>query len=497
MLASPISALMTQVSRAASSTVLAVTDDKQQAWDSVELGKLVEFLASEAPHFAAEFERIVSLSQGNLSLILYADGITPGSILTAENKRKEVIWYASFLEFGHKLSYEEVWVTLATLKNTLVAKHPAGWSGCTRAILHRLFIDQDVAGKGFVALGKVVRVSFHNLLGDEEALNHMWYIKGASGTVPCAIACSCVNKPLKADEENGIQGLASRDDAIVDITCSDFTRMHFRTDNDVWTLADQVAAATKEDRALEQQMTGINYHENAVLFDMALRRHVRPRSNTFDPMHILYANGIVNSEVMLFLHDAKEEHEVTFTEVRTSLQDWSYPKSWVYTPPAAAFSAHREKTSHDSLKCSATELLSVYPALRHFVLEALSASKALTAQRESLLALFRVCDLVKEATRLKQNTDDVEPLARDLEEASSEYLHAFRIAYGPLAMKFKHHLVMHLASQLRRDKRLITCWPLERKHIGSKQSLEHYHDHQNMRLGGIARMMNLQVPRAL
>ena len=190
MLASPISALMTQVSRAASSTVLAVTDDKQQAWDSVELGKLVEFLASEAPHFAAEFERIVSLSQGNLSLILYADGITPGSILTAENKRKEVIWYASFLEFGHKLSYEEVWVTIATLKNTLVAKHPAGWSGCTRAILHRLFIDQDVAGKGFVALGKVVRVSFHNLLGDEEALNHMWYIKGASGTVPCGIACS-------------------------------------------------------------------------------------------------------------------------------------------------------------------------------------------------------------------------------------------------------------------------------------------------------------------
>ena len=52
------------------------------------------------------------------------------------------------------------------------------------------------------------------------------------------------------------------------------------------------------------------------------------------------------------------------------------------------------------------------------MLEALSASKALTVQRESLLALFRVCDLVKEATRLEQNTDDVEPLARDLEEAS-------------------------------------------------------------------------------
>ena len=46
-------------------------------------------------------------------MILYADGVTPGSTLTPENKRKATVWYASFKEFGWKLSFEEMWITIA------------------------------------------------------------------------------------------------------------------------------------------------------------------------------------------------------------------------------------------------------------------------------------------------------------------------------------------------------------------------------------------------
>ena len=45
--------------------------------------------------------------------ILYADGITPGGVLVADNRRKSVVWYGSFLEFRGKLAYEEAWITLA------------------------------------------------------------------------------------------------------------------------------------------------------------------------------------------------------------------------------------------------------------------------------------------------------------------------------------------------------------------------------------------------
>ncbi len=49
-------------------------------------------------------------------LILYADGITPGSVLAADNQRKSVAWYVSFLELGRKLSYEECWLALAVAR---------------------------------------------------------------------------------------------------------------------------------------------------------------------------------------------------------------------------------------------------------------------------------------------------------------------------------------------------------------------------------------------
>jgi len=44
---------------------------------------------------------------------VYADGITPGSVLARDNRRKCVVWYCSFMEFLEKLAHEEVWMALA------------------------------------------------------------------------------------------------------------------------------------------------------------------------------------------------------------------------------------------------------------------------------------------------------------------------------------------------------------------------------------------------
>ncbi len=44
---------------------------------------------------------------------MYSDGLTPGNPLAADNQRKSTTWYASFLEFGPRLSYEELWLPLA------------------------------------------------------------------------------------------------------------------------------------------------------------------------------------------------------------------------------------------------------------------------------------------------------------------------------------------------------------------------------------------------
>jgi len=51
-----------------------------------------------------------------LQLVLYADGITPGSALAHENRRKSVVWYASFLEFRELLQFQEVWMSIAAAR---------------------------------------------------------------------------------------------------------------------------------------------------------------------------------------------------------------------------------------------------------------------------------------------------------------------------------------------------------------------------------------------
>ena len=48
----------------------------------------------------------------SLNLILYADGLVPGCPLAPDNQRKSVVWYFSFLEYGDKLAYEEVWLPI-------------------------------------------------------------------------------------------------------------------------------------------------------------------------------------------------------------------------------------------------------------------------------------------------------------------------------------------------------------------------------------------------
>ena len=49
-------------------------------------------------------------------LILYADGITPGAVLAPDNRRKAVVWYISFLEFGDRLCCEELWMPVAVAR---------------------------------------------------------------------------------------------------------------------------------------------------------------------------------------------------------------------------------------------------------------------------------------------------------------------------------------------------------------------------------------------
>ena len=138
--------------------------------------------------------------------------------------------------------------------------------------------------------------------------------------------------------------------------------------------------------------------------------------------------------------------------------------------------------------------MNLYPAVRCFLREALSGSTMVTKEMDSFLKLCIVCDLLKDVVRCKHE-DQIPVLADKIGSAVSEYLAAVKTAYGVDCMRFKHHQLMHVAGQVRRDLLLLSCWTLERKHISSKQCFAHYRHSELMPGGALSRMVNKQVPK--
>ena len=85
---------------------------------------------------------------------------------------------------------------------------------------------------------------------------------------------------------------------------------------------------------------------------------------------------------------------------------------------------------------------------------------------ESLRALALLCDLVERAKK----SGGVD--GRELDAAASGHMAAFCAAYSKWSCKPKHHLVMHVGSQLRRDGLVLGCFVHERKHCAVTEVLE-------------------------
>ena len=471
-------------------------------WDIVPLQRLLVFFCEEAPSFRRAMSEVVAKRGNTLSIVVYSDGLTPGSLLTADNKRKSVIWYASFLEFFERLAFEELWMTPACARWNFVKDVPGGCSHLTRLLLRSMLLGSGSLATVGIELpigagGLVIRIfaRFTALLGDEDALAQMWSLKGSGGRLPCAIACSLTAKPIASDIASGIRSLAERDPLIHDITCSDVRLMGLRSDEDVWKFWDEIAAAKDGpvDTFKELQMNhGFRFHEDALLNDKELRQFVKPTSNRFDVQHILFSNGLLGFELMRFLESAKI-HEVRFAEVRQHFEDmqWLQPKGRKVNL-ASVFSDNREKSSPEFLKAGASELLAAYPAFRHFAITAFGEDSELQPQMDSLFLLCELLDLVCEARQCK-NFQRMMTIADKLEANASVYLEAFKVAYGSHKVRLKHHELQHLANQIRLDAYCFSCWTPERKHIKSKSAFDHIRNPKIMESGALGRMMNAQL----
>jgi hypothetical protein len=371
-------------------------------------------------------------------------------------------------------------------------KVDGGVSAITRHILRGMFLgEQSVSRAGIMLpIGAAsspikVKIDFQALLGDEEALNAMWHSKGASGICPCALLCSVTNKQRPQDLADGVLAMTDIDPLLADISCPDLELCGLRSNEEVWHLCNLLEVCSKEALAEQEHISGLKLNPHSLLFDRELRAFVEPSSTTFDPMHVIFSNGILCSEIMKFMNELKRHVGAYFADVRSFVQEFGWK------PKTELFNETRENNSHDSLKCGASELLSGYPLLRAFVVATYGVD-APEPYVVSIMLLFRICDEHHKLIRGLSGIE-VEAIVQRLQLLCQAYLVAFVKAYGREAVRYKHHQLLHMALQILRNTRQLACWVTERKNIKAKEALQHNKNIGDISGTGLSRMLNAQV----
>ena len=191
-------------------------------------------------------------------------------------------------------------------------------SQLTATILHEIFVTEK-AHEGFLLQllkdgpATTVRFNLSVILGDEEALNQMFFSKGASGVMPCMLCC-VTNKAPSTDRDRGIASLHDRDAMIPDLSCHTLAQCGKKSDADIWKSVDKLrSGCSQSEVAEEEHLSGLKFNAHSILFCAPLRPHIRPASLMyFDAMHVIFSNGVLPQEMSLCLHEMKDQFGIFF-----------------------------------------------------------------------------------------------------------------------------------------------------------------------------------------
>ena len=440
-------------------------DGRPFHWHCISFSKALQRMATESPLFTQALKQIwlrrPCTAEAPFQIVFYADEVTPGTLLKPDNKRKIWCFYVSIKELGPSLlKHEAVWIPLACLRSTIAGNLSGGASEAFGVLLRRMFVEEDVSRRGVcIHAHSFVAVFFFKLglvVADADGHRALWSLKGAAGKLPCGMCLNVMNDP---DLPAGMVGL----------NCSDPSQFRFATSADLWRKADMLHAyvgiSTKAFFQDLEKATGLHYQEKGVLWDVALREHV-PVGDVFcyDPMHVLVANGLAQTEVDHVLA-ALEASGVSINDVHKFMAvGWQFCRVLgserillaCFAPPRL-----RAFRGDGHFRTQASEMLVLFPVLCNFMSTVIRSAGTLDLQVDSFEALARVLYLSrlgKEGTRAEA----------ELASAIEQHSLLSKRAYGA-DVKPKAHFIHHLPLQLKSHGFLLDCFVGERKHRGVKQ----------------------------
>ena len=298
--------------------------------------------------------------------------------------------------------------------------------------------------------------------------------------------------------------VVAHDPELVDVTCSDYTAFKKTTDESVSDdLAVVEAAAVRVEagtltKTLYENICmsrGFVYNKYGVLFDAATRPMITQDVILIDWVHTLLCDGSFSCEVHLILTHSDRMLGKGFAHVRSFFGDgWALPKNSNFCKNVLNHIfddiRHAYAENHEKLKASASELLSVYGLLRHWVLLELQGERDMEKHVNSFNAC---CELVDIMLSAKRGTIPMRQAADLLERAAKRHLDEHKGVYGTARIKPKHHWVFDVAEKMRWLLYVYDAFLIEKAHLRAIAVADHIENTSMYEQSVLARMMHSQV----
>ena len=298
-------------------------------------------------------------------------------------------------------------------------------------------------------------------------------------------------------------------DGHVDITCTEHDRFTPYSEELLRDCIDVISAAHAEKESGRMTATdfnelvkgmGWNFNPWGLLSDHDLRL-VMNFTTVFrtDWVHNMLQRGVMTVAVHMFLQVCKDKANVDIDCWGQLMRaDFHFPAHRRHTSRILAdlFSVHAEADSEKdkTFKSKASELLSLFTIMRHFVdvkwddLEGIDLEK---------YAFLKACDLLDLVLKIKRDPGvDLEERARELTDAWKAAYDAHLAAYGDASVLPKHHMTYHVAEQLLLDGGLLDMFIIERLNLRVKAVAEPIENTRRNEYSLLASLLTSTVNRA-
>ena len=359
------------------------------------------------------------------------------------------------------LSNSEAWFTIFIMRSDLVGKLAANIGQIYRLVLEHMFNNKQAHPHAGVLLHRgAARLKLFWAMGffiqDGSAQKFTFSNKQDSGSRIC-MACKNLFV-LTQDEEKGDKEISK---------FTKYSQLDIAHDQEVLDSWDRMKSRKRDRTKAEfkrwSQACGIDYSEQALLLSPVLRQQniLQPITQYMhDYMHALCSNGVMSWIAFLLIQSLHSNGvDGIWGHLHGFVQLWSQPaihKTHLRKLfEAKAVKGHKEASK---FKCSASEMLSLYKVLAHYVHTCCLATGSCVLASHCYLAWCSVLDYCVAIPSLA-NPDHKQLLAL-VEKA----LDATVQAGWSEEFKPKMHWALHFSDALRNHGQLPGVWSLERKH---------------------------------